>query len=138
MQRLARLSAAVLVLAGGLVHLQVWQGGYQGIPYIGPLFLVNVVASGVIGIGLLVRGDRWSTLPAVALAVGSLLALAASRTVGLLGFMEGVWTPEAFRTIAAEVGAIVAIGLVVATHNRARALAPIPALARIPAPAGRR
>lgn len=128
MHRFARLPAAVLVLAGGLVHLQLWQGGYQDIPYIGPLFLVNVGASGLIAVALAVRGGRWVTLAGVTLAAGSLLALVTSRSVGLLGFMEGAWTPAAIRTIAAEVGAIVAIGLIVATDQRNRALARIPVL----------
>lgn len=54
----------------------------------------------------------------MAIASGSLVAFALSRTVGLLGFMEAAWTPAALRTIAAEIGTIVAIALIVLMKRR--------------------
>lgn len=125
MQRLARLSAAALLLVGGLVHLQLWKGGYRVIPYIGTLFLLNAAASAFIAVALVATASRWVTLPAIGLALGSLAALVMSRTVGLLGFMESAWTPASLRSIAAEVGAIVAIALVV-VMNRLQRLALLP------------
>ncbi len=124
MQRLlVRLPAAVLLLVGGLVHLDLWPGGYRGIPYIGPLFFINAVTSALIALALVARSDRRVTLPGMAIASGSLIALALSRTVGLLGFMEAAWTPAALRTIAAEIGAIVAIALIVLVKRRQPELA---------------
>ena len=118
MHRVVRILAAVLILAGAAVHLDLWRGGYKGIPSIGPLFLANVIASAVVAAALVVRGGRIVLLAGSVLAFGSLVALVLSRTVGLLGFMEGVWTVEAMRTVAAEVGALVAFGVVAASRGR--------------------
>jgi len=119
-----RIVAALLLLAGGLVHLDLWRGGYEGIPYVGPLFLANVVLSVAIAIVVAVRVNVVTVAAGVTLALGSLTALVLSRTVGLLGFMESRWTPDALRTIAAELGVIVALALlVVVERNR-----PLPAL----------
>ena len=118
MQRLARIPAAVFVLVGGVVHLQLWRGGYKGIPYIGGLFLANAGASMIIAAALVTRKDRWVTFAGLLVAVGSLVGLALSRTVGLLGFMESAWTPEAVRTVASEVGAISALVLIAVIDRR--------------------
>jgi hypothetical protein len=117
LQRSARVLAAGLVLTGGLVHLNLWQHGYRAIPKIGPLFLVNMVASVVVAVALLVSAARPVILVGVALSLGSLAALAVSRTVGLFGFMD-VWTPESMRVIAAEVGAVVAIAMAAVLRHR--------------------
>ncbi len=39
--RLTRSFAAVLILVGGLVHLDLWNSGYRNIPKIGILFMAN-------------------------------------------------------------------------------------------------
>lgn len=120
-----RIVAALLLLAGGAVHLDLWQGGYQAIPYVGPLFLLNVVLSVAVALVVLVRMNKVTVAAGVALAVGSLTALVLSRTVGLLGFMESRWTPDALRTVAAEFGVIVALALAVFVERNRR----LPALA---------
>ncbi len=113
MQPTARLAAAGFILAGGLIHLELWVDGYRRIPGIGPLFLLNVVASALVALALVVGKARGQVLVvAAALTVSSAAALLISRTVGLLGFTEG-WTPTAIQAMAAEVGAIVAIAAVV-------------------------
>lgn len=113
MDRPVRVLAALLLLLGGAIHVNLWRWGYGGIPYIGPLFLANVIASVAVGLVLVVRGGRLVLLAGVGLAVGSLAALVMSRTVGLLGFTEPGWTIDAMRTVAAEVGALVTLGVVV-------------------------
>ncbi len=123
MERLVRLPAATLLLVGGFVHLQLWQDGYRAIPNIGPLFLVNVVASALIAAAVVLRPSRWIAVLGVGLALASVSALVMSRTVGLLGFTERGWTDDAFRTVAAEVGAIVAIALVVVVNRGTQRLA---------------
>lgn len=130
MSRVPRILAALLVVVGGVVHFELWRTGYRGIPYVGPMFLANVVASGLIAVSLLVVKDLRVAIAGVALSVGSLIGLVLSRTVGLAGFMESGFTVAASRTVAAEVGALVALALVVVTTRQARAvasLAPAPA-----------
>ena len=111
--------AGIMLVAGGFIHLVLWQDGYQGIPYIGTLFVANVVASAVIALALVATGDRRVALAAAVLAVASLGALVLSRTTGLLGFTETAWTPEALQAVAAEIGVLAALGLRLATARRA-------------------
>jgi hypothetical protein len=92
--RYVRVAAAVFVLLGGSVHLQQWLRIFHDLS-IGPRFVVNVAASVLVGIGLLAFDGKWSAFVAVLLSVGTLGALIASRTVGLLGFSAtGFETPE--------------------------------------------
>ena len=128
MHRIARLAAATFVLAGGYIHFDLWREGYRAIPYIGPLFVANAVVSVLLVVALLVRADMRVAVAGVAFSVGSLVALVLSRTTGLLGFTERGWTDMAVQATTAEVGAIVAIALVMVARGR-----PTPALAVVPA-----
>ncbi|MGH9002768.1 MAG: hypothetical protein ACRDYV_06535 [Acidimicrobiia bacterium] len=128
MPRLVRPLAAALLLAGGLIHLELWQGGYRGIPSIGPLFLLNVVASAAVAVALFIPHRRWPLAAGAALSAGSLAGLVLSRTVGVFGFMESGWTPMALRALAAETGALVALAVCAAAMGRN---APPPAPARV-------
>jgi hypothetical protein len=116
-QPIARILAAVLVLAGGAVHLDLWHAAYRVIPYIGPLFLVNVIASVLVAAAVLIRFNLAVLIAGVALAAGSLGALVLSRTVGVFGFMESGLSVEALATIAAELGASVTLCLVLTIRN---------------------
>lgn len=113
MHSLVRLPAAGLIIAGGVVHLQLWRGGYEGIPKIGPMFLVNVAASALVAASLLVfRRAAWPALAGAALSAGSVAALLLSRTsVGVLGFSEKGWTDQAVRAVLFEAGALIALVL---------------------------
>ena len=124
MERATRLATAAFVVVGGLVHLQLWRSGYRAIPSVGPLFALNAAVSAVVAVAVLVRRDGRVQAAAVVLAVSSLAALLASRTVGLLGFTEQAWTDRAVQAVTAELGAIVAVAVAVAAH-RATFLAPV-------------
>lgn len=95
------------------MHLQLWRNGYRYLPYVGPMFLGNVAASVMVAVALSARRDRWAALAGLALAAGSLAALALSRTIGIAGFMEPGLSAAALRTIAAETGALVALGVAI-------------------------
>ena len=127
MQRIARIAAATFLLVGGGVHLELWRSGYRGIRYIGPLFVANVAVSALLVVALLIRSDVRVAIAGMLFSVGSLVALVLSRTTGLLGFTERAWTDMAVQATTAELGAIVAIALVLVSRHR-----PMPALARIP------
>lgn len=117
MSRLIRMLAAVLLLIGGAIHFGLWRTSYRHIPNVGKLFLVNSAASILIAAALVFRRDLLVALSAAGLAVGSLIGLTLSRTVGLFGFMEVGLTQAALQTIAAEVGVLVAVGLILATRR---------------------
>ncbi len=115
MRRSAPLLAAVLVVVGGAIHLQLWSSGYQGIPFIGPWFLANAAVSALLGTAVVLRPAAGITFAGIAF---SLVAVVLSRTVGLLGFLERRWTDQAFAAVAAEVGAIVALAVVAVVTGR--------------------
>jgi hypothetical protein len=104
--------AAIALLVGGYEHLTLYRQGYRSIPTIGPLFLVNVVASAVVGVALLVRRDRLLQLAGLAIAGTTLGFFALSRTAGgVFGFAESGLdpSPHAAITLAAESVTIVAL-----------------------------
>lgn len=133
--RTMRILGALAILAVGAVHLQQYIGAdYQAIPTIGPLFLLNAIGSGVVGMALLLPVER-SLAPrkahtaiavlgtgAVAIAIGSLVALFISESGSLFGFTETGYRAAIVVTIIAEAATIVLLGPVAAIAL-ARALA---------------
>jgi hypothetical protein len=116
---IARIAAATFLLVGAGIHLDLWQGGYRGVEYIGPMFLANVVLSGLLVLAVLFRPGTRVALAGIVFSVGSLVALVMSRTTGLLGFTERIWTDMAVQTITAELGAVVALTFVAVARRQA-------------------
>lgn len=116
--RLTRALAALFLVAGGLVHLELWNGGYRAIPKIGPLFMANFVGSIALAVALMASRRASVALAGILFAAGSLAALVLSRTVGVFGFTEAIWTTQATRTLAVEVGAIVALAVALMMQRR--------------------
>ena len=134
----------VLVLGGigagflvwsGVIHLMLWSDGYKDISVIGPLFLVQGIATIVLAV--VIVAFRWLALLAagavagVATAVGLLLSV----NVGLFGYTESLAVPYAELSLAVEFTAafvllIAACVLALAVPVRA-AGKPAPVLSRI-------
>ena len=130
--RAMRFFGALAILAVGAVHLQQYIGeDYSAIPTIGTLFLLNAVASAVVGIGLLAPIKRVAAshtaeaaigllaLGAVGIAIGALVALFISESGGLFGFTESGYRAAIIAAIVAE-GATIALLGPVAIVNIAR------------------
>jgi hypothetical protein len=131
-----RRAGAVAILAVGAVHLQQYLTGYNVLPTIGTLFLLNAISAGVVGFGLLLPIERLFServigllaLGAVAIAIGSLIALFISETSVLFGFSEDGYSTAVVIAIAAEVATIVLLtpvavaNLVQGVTHRGRAL----------------
>jgi hypothetical protein len=126
-----RFFGALAILAVGAVHLQQYIGEhYSAIPTIGTLFLLNAIASAVVGIGLLAPIERVAAsrragaaigllaLGAVAIAVGALVALFISESGSLFGFTESGYRAAIVVAIVAEAATIALLGPV-ATVNLA-------------------
>jgi plastocyanin len=110
-----RIAAAIALLLGGLVHLQLYFEGYRSIDKIGPSFLLNAIASGVIAAALVARREWFVRLAGIGLAVGTIGAFIVSRRGdGLFDFREHGLQPSPQATIALVVE-IAAIVLLVAT-----------------------
>jgi hypothetical protein len=120
--RAARLFGALSIFAVGALHLQQYSsGGYSAIPTIGTLFLLNAIASAVVGFGLMlpfgpVLGSKRSDLTVgmlafagVAIAVSSLAALFISESGTLFGFSEA----GSYRTVIVDAIVVEAIATLI-------------------------
>ena len=107
--RIARWTVLVLAGIGGaflvwsaVIHLELWSDGYKDISVIGPLFLVQGIASIILGVAVV--AFRWLALLAagavagVATAVGLLL----TADIGLFGYKESLSVPYAELSLAVE------------------------------------
>ena len=96
--------AASLVVSAAS-HAYLYVHGYQYIPTIGTAFLIQASVSFAIALLILVGGPGWLRWAGAAVAGGSLVAFALSRTVGLFGFCERGWdpSPHAAISVGAEV-----------------------------------
>src|SRR6202020_850190 len=107
--RVARWTVLALTATGagflvwsGVIHLELWSDGYKDISVIGPLFLVQGIASIVLAVAIV--AFRWLALlvagavTGVATAVGLLLTV----YVGLFGYTESLAVPYAVLSLAGE------------------------------------
>jgi plastocyanin len=111
-----RVVAAVALLTGGLVHLDLYfRYGYRDITEgnVGRAFLANGIAAVVLAALLLVRRELLIRIAGLLLAVGTLISFVMSRTLddGFFGFTEQGMQPSPQATIAlvAEIVAIVVL-----------------------------
>ncbi|MCA2321219.1 hypothetical protein JF732_14080 [Mycobacterium intracellulare] len=102
---LVRLGFAASLALSAVSHAYLYVHGYQRIPAIGTGFLVQASVSLAIALLIVVGGPAWLRWAGAAMAAGSLVAFALSRTVGLFGFSERGWdpSPNAAISVAAEV-----------------------------------
>src|SRR5436305_13446828 len=121
--RSLRFFGALAILAVGAVHLQQYIGAdYRAIATVGTLFLLNAIASGIVGIALLVPIERVMAarpadtavgllaLSAIAIALGSLVALFGSESGSLFGFSEPGYRAPIVAAIVAEAAATALLG----------------------------
>jgi hypothetical protein len=124
-----RRAGAVTLLAVGAVHLQQYFNGYDVLPTIGTLFVLNAISAAVVGVGLLLPIERWFgeravgllAVGAVAIAVGSLIGLFIAETGTLFGFGEDGYDTPIWIAIASEVATTVLLAPV-AVANLARSM----------------
>lgn len=96
-----RLAMAAALAVSGISHAYLYIHGYRHIPNIGTAFLVQASVSVAVAVLLVLGGPGWLRWAAAALAGGSLVAFALSRTVGVLGFTERGWQPSPHAAIDA-------------------------------------
>jgi len=118
---LLRVVGAGLLAAMAGIHLYLWNSGYSTLPWIGPLFLVNVVAGLLLAVAVLVAPRRG--LAAVAalgalLQAGTLGALMLATWVGLLGFVESTRAPLFWPSVFVEAAGAVVLALLAALEFR--------------------
>ena len=100
---------AVCTLGSGVIHLYLWgkQYGYESIPTIGPLFLIQGIAAIVLGLLVVISRRVLVLVLASGMLVVSVVALVLAIEVGLFGFKDSWFAPYAWTTFYEEiVGAV--------------------------------
>ena len=105
----ARWAVTVLAVAGaalmvwsGVIHLQLWSDGYRSISVIGPLFLIQGIASIALAAVIAVF-RRVAVLAAGAVTMAATAAgLLLSVNVSLFGFRESLAVPNAMSSLVVE------------------------------------
>jgi hypothetical protein len=96
------IAGAALLIAAGAIHLDLYLTGYNSIPTIGPLFLLQVIAAFLLAAAIPLTGLRLAYAAGAAFAIGTLGGYLLSLKVGLFGFTE-------VRTTAGIVAAIIEV-----------------------------
>lgn len=119
-----RLAGAGLLGATAGIHQYLWLSGYRGIDWIGPLFLIDVIAASAATLAVLLVPARWLPWACAAgalLELGTLGGLLLSLTVGFLGFFESWQAPLAVPSAVVEaVSGLLLGGFAAAALERSR------------------
>ncbi|MGZ6697105.1 MAG: hypothetical protein ACXVFL_15875 [Solirubrobacteraceae bacterium] len=98
--------AAVAVAIGGFEHARLYHRGYDAVEVVGPLFMLNAIASAV-AIALLALGRvALFALGSLAINLGSLVSIVISHSSSFFGFSEGGYDATATAIVVAEVAAV--------------------------------
>ena len=117
--RMVKLTAILLIVAVGLVHLRGAPPHYNFAPYMGIAFVANFVGALVAAVGIY-RDALWGWLLGVLIAGGALVMYVVSRSIGLPGFelAVGRWFgPLATSSLIVEVLFLAVFLLAVATRR---------------------
>jgi hypothetical protein len=98
---------AGLLLTSGLIHLHFWNIAYRHVPTLGPLFLVQVVATLLIAVALVATRRLIVVAAAFLLMGGTIVGFILVRTVGLFNFKLGFTSGLAATVLVVEAVAMV-------------------------------
>ena len=82
------IAGAALLIASGSIHLDLYLTGYNSIPTIGWLFLLQVIAAYLLAVVIPLTGLRLAYAAGAAFAIGTLGGYLLSLKIGLFGFTE--------------------------------------------------
>ena len=82
------IAGAALLVASGAIHLDLYLTGYNSIPTIGPLFLLQVIAAFLLAVVIPLTGNRLAYAAGAGFAISTLGGYLLSLKVGLFGFTE--------------------------------------------------
>jgi hypothetical protein len=98
---------AGLLVTSGLIHLHFWNIAYRHVPTLGPLFLVQVIATLLTAIALVATRRLIVVAAAFLLMGGTIVGFILVRTVGLFNFKLGFTSGLAATVLVVEVIAMV-------------------------------
>lgn len=96
---------AVALLASAAIHVQQLVTIFHAVPGIGPLFAADAVTATAIAVVVVVTRARLAAAAGALVSAAALAGLAASSTVGVLGWKEAALRPPVVWAIVAEVAA---------------------------------
>lgn len=115
-----RVVAVLGLLFSAWIHLDLWLVGYRDIEYIGPLFMVNVVAGVLIALAVALWRHWLPPLLTVGFGLATLGAYLLSITVGLFGISnEPGGTPQLLAALTETVCVLAGGALLLAERRRA-------------------
>ena len=94
------IAGAALLIASGAIHLDLYLTGYNSIPTIGPLFLLQIISAFLLAVAIPLTGLRLAYAAGAGFGLATLGGYLLSLKVGLFGFTE-------VRTTAGIVAAII-------------------------------
>ena len=120
-----RIGIAATLVVSGVIHADLYIHGYKHIPTVGPAFLLQASMFCALAVLILAGAPEWFRWAGALLSVGTLIALALSRTMGLFGFTERGWqpSPQAAVSVIAEVLTVVLVAVsVLSSRSKAPAM----------------
>ena len=120
-----RIVGALTLLGMAYIHYHLWGIGYNTVSLIGPLFLVNAIASAILAIAVVTvpRGLLGITSALSSLfTLGTLAALLVSLFWGLFGFKETTAAPLLKTTLLVEGVGVLVLAILAALAARGEGL----------------
>jgi hypothetical protein len=99
---LLAVAGAALLVWSGVIHLQLWSDGYRDISVIGPLFLVQGIASIALALALVVFRRLVLLTAGAILLAATAVGLLLSAGIGLFGYTESLAVPYAETSLVVE------------------------------------
>jgi hypothetical protein len=112
---LLAVAGAALLIWSAVIHLQLWSGGYRDISVIGPLFLLQGIASIALALPLVVFRRLVLLAAAAILLAATAVGLLLSAGIGLFGYQESLAVPYAETSLVVEFtgAAVLAVAAVI-------------------------
>src|SRR6266705_6734847 len=98
------IAGAALLIASGAIHLDLYLTGYNSIPTIGPLFLLQIIAAFLLAAAIPLTGLRLAYAAGAGFGLATLGGYLLTLKVGLFGFTE-------VRTTAGIIAAIIDVAI---------------------------
>ena len=119
---LLAVAGAGLLVWSGVIHLQLWSDGYRSISVIGPLFLLQGIASIAVAVALVAFRRLVLLAAGAVLAAGTAAGLLLSAGIGLFGYTESLAVPSAQASLVVEFtsAAVLAVAAVIVLAARRR------------------
>ena len=96
------MAGAALLIWSAVIHLQLWSDGYRDISVIGPLFLIQGIASIALALRLVIFRRLVLLAAGAILLAATAVGLLLSAGIGLFGYQESLAVPYAGTSLVVE------------------------------------